>query len=213
MKRKITVLFILCLLLMSAPTALAAEQGVPGIPGGGSGSLNELFAQMQQELADQMKSGTAGYLDGLRESQEQQKETAGYLDQVRQLQTQEAGGGPTPELPAELKDYMDQNGLSYGDGTDLETVANSLQEHQEKLGTDVQSQMGGLQDFLGGYNSSPSSGLQGLSSTAQGQSLFSAEGGTAMDLPPIAASLLIGTLLGMALMWGIQRRRGRGRDA
>ena len=83
-------------------------------------------------------------------------------------------------------------------------VISTLQSHLEKLGTDVQSQMTAVQDFMGQYNSyleSANASMQGstktLDSVSRGQSLFSSEEG-GVSAAPVAVSVLAGGTSGHA---------------
>ena len=52
--------------------------------------------------------------------------------------------------------YMDTHGLAYSAGSskdDLDVAIQSLQAHQETIGTDIQTLMVYVQDFMGQYNS------------------------------------------------------------
>lgn len=228
MKKKITVMCAIWLLMLAlAPAALAADpSGMGGMGNQGSdANLNEMFARLQMDLAQSSKDSALGYMDEIEKLQSEQKELAGYLEQARTLQAQAKSSGSYTRMPDAMKHYMDQNHLAYDrtggdalqDKDEWNVAIQSLQARQERLGTDIQQQMVHVQDFMGQYNSyiqgsnsaNNNSSLGTLSSIARGQSLFSAEGAAALSLPPIATSLLIGVLVGMAVMWGVQRKRLR----
>ncbi|WP_302554338.1 hypothetical protein [uncultured Bilophila sp.] len=75
--------------------------------------------------------------------------------------------------------YMDTHGLAYSTGSskdDLDVAIQSLQAHQDTLGTDVQTEMVYVQDFMGQYNSftqgansAIQSAMQTLTNVARGQ--------------------------------------------
>ena len=75
--------------------------------------------------------------------------------------------------------YMDTYGLAYSTGSskdDLDTAIQSLQAHQETIGTDIQTLMVYVQDYMGQYNSytqgansAIQSALQTLTNVARGQ--------------------------------------------
>lgn len=228
MNKKITVMCAVWLLmLVLAPAALAANPSGMGDVGGPghNESLNEIFARLQMELAQSSKDSAMGGINEIEKLQSEQKELAGYLDQARALQAQAKSSGSYTLMPDAMKRYMDQNHLAYDrtggdalhDKDEWNVAIQSLQARQERLGTDIQQQMVHVQDFMGQYNSytqgsnsvNNNASSVTLSSIARGQSLFSTEGSADTDLSPIATSLLIGVLVGMAVMWGILRNRPR----
>ena len=164
-------------------------------------SVQQIFAKLQLELANAAKKNASGQIDKITALQNEQNRVSQYLEQARNLQTQ-AKDQPIP-LPGELQYYMDEKGLSYpmtasGNYTAEEfgKVISTLQSHLEKLGTDVQSQMTAVQDFMGQYNSyleSANASMQGstktLDSVSRGQSLFSSEEG-GVSAAPVAVSVL-----------------------
>ena len=186
-------------------------------------SVQQIFAKLQLELANAAKKNASGQIDKITALQNEQNRVSQYLEQARNLQTQ-AKDQPIP-LPGELQYYMDEKGLSYpmtasGNYTAEEfgKVISTLQSHLEKLGTDVQSQMTAVQDFMGQYNSyleSANASMQGstktLDSVSRGQSLFSSEEG-GVSAAPVAVSVLAGVLLGMLAMWLIMKRRMKKQD-
>lgn len=193
-----------------------------------SDSIQEIFAKLQAELAQQSKNQAMQSLEKIKDSQEEMKKAAEYAEQARQMQSQvqkekDSDSQLTKKsaaLIAELQSYMDQRNLSYpasdsglyGDG-DWAQVIGSLEQYQEKLGAEVQQEMAAVQDDMGKYNSylsnvsiSNQNSVKEMTSLAKGQSLFSTEGGT-INVTPVAASALAGVLIGMILMWLIMKQR------
>ena len=86
-------------------------------------------------------------------------------------------------MPADIRAFMDKNNLAY-DLTNDDSLCNkeewdvaiqSLQSYQEQVGTDIQTQMVYVQDFMGQYNSytqgansAIQSGMQTLTNIARG---------------------------------------------
>ena len=162
-------------------------------------SVNFLFAKLQMELSASAKDAALGYIDQIESAQNEQKEVAALLQQARQAQAdgQSGSGVGMPSInnttvvgkdcypmPQELVDFMDKHNLAYpnadGDyilGKDEWDVAiQSLQSYQEQVGTDIQTLMVYVQDFMGQYNSylqgansAIQSGMQTLTSIARGQ--------------------------------------------
>ena len=147
-------------------------------------SVNFIFAKLQMELAASAKDSALGYIDQIEQAQKDQKEIADMLQQCRQLQADAKTSGGCTTMPDNIVKFMDKNGLAY-DKTGNDTLHNkdewdvaiqSLQAYQEQIGTDIQTQMVYVQDFMGQYNSytqgansAIQSGMQTLSSVARGQ--------------------------------------------
>ena len=183
-------------------------------------NVNLIFAKLQMELAQQSKDQAASQLKAIEQLQRKQKDAAGYLQEARRLQRQaEEKKAPVP-MPELMTAFLDSRNLRYPkpknggfDSDGWDAVTRNLETYTEKLGTDIQTQMVYIQDFMGQYNrytqganSAIQSGMQTLTSVARGQSLFSQEGGAFSGLP-VATSLIIGLLLGMGIMWLIQRKK------
>ena len=106
------------------------------------------------------------------------------LQQCRQLQADAKTSGGCTTMPDNIVKFMDKNGLAY-DKTGNDTLHNkdewdvaiqSLQAYQEHIGTDIQTLMVYVQDFMGQYNSytqgansAIQSGMQTLTAVARGQ--------------------------------------------
>ena len=138
---------------------------------GPTGSLQFQFAKLQLALSEISKNNAIGYIDQIQKSQDEQKKVSDLLQQARQLQADAKSSGKSTTMPADMKTYMDQNGLAY-DKTGNDTLHNkdewevaitSLKAHLDQLGTDTQQKMVFVQDFMGQYNSY----LQGANSAIQ----------------------------------------------
>lgn len=157
-------------------------------------SVNFVFAKLQMELAASAKDSALGYIKQIEGAQAEQKEVADMLQQCRKLQNQAKDSGGCTEMPADIRAYMDKNGLAYDLTTggvskptektadslhnkdEWDVAIQSLQAHQETIGTDIQTKMVYVQDFMGQYNSytqgansAIQSGMQTLTAVARGQ--------------------------------------------
>ena len=157
-------------------------------------SVNFIFAKLQMELAASAKDSALGYIKQIEGAQAEQKEVADMLQQCRKLQNQAKDSGGCTEMPADIRAYMDKNGLAYDLTTggvseptektadslhnkdEWDVAIQSLQAHQENIGTDIQTKMVYVQDFMGQYNSytqgansAIQSGMQTLTAVARGQ--------------------------------------------
>ncbi|MDR3157678.1 MAG: hypothetical protein LBU11_01435 [Zoogloeaceae bacterium] len=141
----------------------------------GGGSLQLMFAKLQLSLAESSKSNAMNYINDIQKTQEEQKQLATMLQKARQLQADasksDADSKNVTEMPADMKQYMDANGLAYDKaGNDnlhfkdeWDVAVTSLQGRLDSLGTDTQQKMVFVQDFMGQYNSY----LQGANSVIQ----------------------------------------------
>ena len=157
-------------------------------------SVNFIFAKLQMELAAAAKDSALGYIKQIEKAQADQKKVADMLQKCRSLQDQAKDSGKCTEMPAEIREYMDKNKLEYSyttkgvsnpDRTTADSWHNkdewdlaiqSLQAHQETIGTDIQTLMVYVQDYMGQYNSytqgansAIQSALQTLTNVARGQ--------------------------------------------
>ena len=154
-------------------------------------SVNFIFAKLQMELAAAAKDSALGYIGQIEQAQKDQKEIADMLQKARQLQADAKSGNgdcswdsKASVMPQEMRDFMDKHGLAYDktgndsvhNGDEWDVAIQSLQAYQEQIGTDIQTQMVYVQDFMGQYNSytqgansAIQSGMQTLTSVARGQ--------------------------------------------
>ena len=178
--------------------SVSGNSGSGGVSGVGSlgscMSVNFIFAKLQMELAASAKDSALGYIKQVESAQAEQKEVADMLQKCRELQNQAKESGECTEMPAEIREYMDKNELTYDYTTsgvsnpdrktadswhnkdEWDVAIQSLQAHQETIGTDIQTLMVYVQDFMGQYNSytqgansAIQSGMQTLTSVARGQ--------------------------------------------
>lgn len=196
---------------------------VSGVSGGGndSESLSLMFARMQMELSQSSKNSASANIKEIQRLQEEQTQAGSFLNQARKIRTTVQSTRKGMPMPDTMKYYMDtkkipcpqaKQGNLYSDDEWGRIVMN-LETYLEKVGTDTQRLIGAVQNDLAKYNdhhqaaSSAASGgtLQGIT---RGQSLFSEQGG-AVSTAPIATSLIIGVMLGMLVMWGIQKKKSR----
>ena len=181
---------------MADPVSGAGSSGSVSSVGslGTCTSVNFSFAKIQMELAAAAKDSALDYIKQVESAQAEQKEVADMLQKCRELQEQAKDSGGCTEMPAEIREYMDKNELTYSyttsgvskpDRTTADSLHNkdewdvaiqSLQAHQETIGTDIQTLMVYVQDFMGQYNSytqgansAIQSGIQTLTSVARGQ--------------------------------------------
>lgn len=201
---------------------------------GSSSSAAVILAKMQLEMAQQTKNGAAQYMNSINEAQTRQKQASQFLETAKsQKQALEAartrGNSQDVQtamtMPGQMQAFLQQNGMAgcmqaasggMFDERGWETVIYTLESYIEMTASDIQSQMGHMQDFMGQYNSYTGSscstlqqGMQQLQSTTRGQSLFSANGVT-VTVVPAATAAIAGILLGMLAMWLIMRSRAKG---
>lgn len=208
MKKLRVLLLALCMLLSLSPAAFA----VGGLIGPSQSAIDRMN-QMREELAKQQEQtkSMSALMAQVTEKQAQAGEAAKYLNQARDLQKQAETSGKPTQMPADMMRYLDENRLNYDraaaggySAQQWRKVTGSLEDQFDKLGLETQQLMVKVQNAMGEYNASSS-----MPSSSRGQSLFSTEGMGNTDLPPIATSLIVGVILGMAAMWAIERSRQR----
>lgn len=193
-----------------------------GIDTGSPQSLQFLFARLQMEQAQSAKNGAMGCIQQIQDLQAQQKEAVEYIAKARALQTEAKNEGKATVMPGDMVDYFKTHNLSLGKSGNNYTYTReewdipiqSLTQYRDMLGMQtqqimvyVQNYMGQYNSYLQGANSAIQAGNQTLQSLARGQSLFSSESGSRVDVAPIATSIIVGILLGMLTMWGIMRQK------
>lgn len=179
-------------------------------------SIQQQFAQLQQEASKLAQQQAADRIQQIQQQQQKQQDAADALNQLYDLQNKQQSGQEAA-LPDDLRAYLDENNLAYGtaDAPNYTTAISSVHAYIEALSTDTQSQMVYIQDYLAQYNQylqsstetmqSASDMLSSLSSNQA--SLFSTDGTGAGA--PIVVSALGGVVVGMVLMWGIDKRRSK----
>ena len=192
--------------------------------GGSSSNINLELARLQMQLANSTKDNMTPYMNEINRIQKDQNRAGSFLSQARQIQKSAESSRKSIAMPDTMKFYMDTNkiscpksnqGLLYS-SDQWKSVIRGLEDYIEKTGAQVQSLMVKMQELMGEYNSysqGASSSLQGgykpLQGITRGQSLFSQHGG-AVSTAPIATSMIIGVFIGMAVMWGILKKKGQG---
>lgn len=176
-------------------------------------SIQQQFAQLQQELSKLAQQQANDRIQQVQQLQQKQKDASNALSQLYSLQNQQRLGQDAT-LPDDLRAFLDENGLSYGsaDSPDYAVAISSTNNYLESLSTDTQTEMVYIQDYLSQYNEYLQSSAEtiqqasdALQSTASGQaSLFSTDG--TGSGAPVAVSALGGVIVGMMLMWLIGKR-------
>lgn len=132
----------------------------------GSGSVQLMFAKLQLKQSSLSKDRAIEYMNKIKGIQALQKETAEWISKARALAE---GGG---KMPAEMVAFFKLHKLAVGGGKDPDPNkeyskdewkinVQSLTNFQESVGSETQTHMVYLQDFIGQYNSF----LQGANST------------------------------------------------
>lgn len=123
-------------------------------------SIQNMFAQMQLELAQSSKNQAMGYMNEIQKMQEEQRTVAEYLNQARDLWQIAKDSKESTAMPTEMRTYMEkkrlhlpQSGINRYDKNGWEMVILALEGYQESLGIQIQQQMVFVQDYMGQYNS------------------------------------------------------------
>ncbi len=127
---------------------------------GPSNSIQFMFAKLQLAQAQICKDQAKEYIDKVTQTQEEQKKCADMIAKARDLQQQAKNDDTTIEMPQDMKEFFEENGLKWDTkgGDDLhnedewEYNIKSLTNYQDTLGTTTQTDMVYLQDFMSQYN-------------------------------------------------------------
>ena len=142
---------------------------------GPSGSVQFQFAKLQLAQSQICKNQAESYMKQIEDIQEEQKQCADMIEQARKLQNEAKNGDKCTEMPAEMKKFFDDHGISYDTaGNDNSHSADewdynlkSLTNYQEQIGNQTQTLMIDLQDFIGQYNAYQEGAMSAISSATQ----------------------------------------------
>lgn len=151
---------------------------------GPAGGIQLMFAKLQLAQAEICKNQANNYMNEIQKIQEEQKACAEMIERARKLQNDAKASGKTTTMPADMKKFFSDRGLSW-ETTGKDDLHNkdewdynlkSLTSYQEQIGSKTQTLMVYLQDFIGqhnsflqGANTAIANATQVLSSLARGQ--------------------------------------------
>ena len=215
MKKCKAILAMLLVLLVPCQAVWAVESDL--VP---TGSLQVMFAQLQQEQAEIIKQQAMQQMKETAALQAEQRQVSGYLNQARSLQSEAEASDSATAMPGEMQEYMLKNGLAYdttGDDLDMtyeewDVAISSLESRMEMLGVQTQQLMVYLQDFIGQYNSYQEganqqvNGNQTISSLSRGQSMY---GDSSAGL--MITTLIVGMVLGCLITVAAEKMMKKGK--
>lgn len=182
--------------------------------GTGDQSIQMLFAQLQLQLAQQNKQQATDRLNAIQAAQEQSRQVSEYINTARQLYSDAKNGNFKP-VPEDMLQFLESNSLyipnnvTTPDVKEWDAIIQSLENFQERVGSDMQQEMVYIQDFMGQYNqyTSQSSALynaysqQGLS----GSATMLGMGGAGLMVTALVAGLAAGSLVTVLVLRRKQR--------
>ena len=138
-------------------------------------SIQFQFAKLQMAQSQICKNQAEDYMKQIENIQEEQKACADMIEQARKLQNEAKNGDKCTEMPADMKKFFDEHGISYdtAGNDDLHSAdewdynLKSLTNYQEQIGNKTQTLMIYLQDFIGQYNSYQEGAMSAISSATQ----------------------------------------------
>ena len=210
MKKWKAILAMLLVLLVPCQAVWAVESDL--VP---TGSLQVMFAQLQQEQAEIIKQQAMQQMKETEALQAELRQVSGYLDQARSLQSEAEASDSATAMPGEMQEYMLKNGLAYdttGDDLNMtyeewDVAISSLESRMEMLGTQTQQLMVYLQDFIGAYNANQQvNGNQTISSLSRGQSMY---GDSSAGL--MITTLIVGMVLGCLITVAAEKMMKKGK--
>ena len=210
MKKWKAILAMLLVLLVPCQAVWAVESDL--VP---TGSLQVMFAQLQQEQAEIIKQQAMQQMKETEALQAEQRQVSGYLDQARSLQSEAEASDSATAMPGEMQEYMLKNGLAYDTtGGDLDmtyeewdVAISSLESRMEMLGVQTQQLMVNVQEFIGAYNANQQvNGNQTISSLSRGQSMY---GDSSAGL--MITTLIVGMVLGCLITVAAEKMMKKGK--
>ena len=209
MKKWKAILAMLLVLLVPCQAVWAVESDL--VP---TGSLQVMFAQLQQEQAEIIKQQAMQQMKETEALQAELRQVSGYLNQARSLQSEAEASDSATAMPGEMQEYMLKNGLAYdttGDDLDMtyeewDVAISSLESRMEMLGVQTQQLMVYLQDFIGQYNSYQGGANQIISSLSRGQSMY---GDSSAGL--MITTLIVGMVLGCLITVAAEKMMKKGK--
>lgn len=210
MKKWKAILAMLLVLLVPCQAVWAVESDL--VP---TGSLQVMFAQLQQEQAEIIKQQAMQQMKETEALQAEQRQVSGYLNQARSLQSEAEASDSATAMPGEMQEYMLKNGLAYdttGDDLDMtyeewDVAISSLESRMEMLGLQTQQMMVNVQEFIGAYNANQQvNGNQIISSLSRGQSMY---GDSSAGL--MITTLIVGMVLGCLITVAAEKMMKKGK--
>ena len=210
MKKWKAILAMLLVLLVPCQAVWAVESDL--VP---TGSLQVMFAQLQQEQAEIIKQQAMQQMKETEALQAEQRQVSGYLNQARSLQSEAEASDSATAMPGEMQEYMLKNGLAYdttGDDLNMtyeewDVAISSLESRMEMLGVQTQQLMVNVQEFIGAYNANQQvNGNQTISSLSRGQSMY---GDSSAGL--MITTLIVGMVLGCLITVAAEKMMKKGK--
>ena len=210
MKKWKAILAMLLVLLVPCQAVWAVESDL--VP---TGSLQVMFAQLQQEQAEIIKQQAMQQMKETEALQAELRQVSGYLNQARSLQSEAEASDSATAMPGEMQEYMLKNGLAYdttGDDLDMtyeewDVAISSLESRMEMLGLQTQQMMVNVQEFIGAYNANQQvNGNQTISSLSRGQSMY---GDSSAGL--MITTLIVGMVLGCLITVAAEKMMKKGK--
>ncbi|MBQ3119430.1 MAG: hypothetical protein IJC12_01015 [Peptococcaceae bacterium] len=210
MKKWKAILAMLLVLLVPCQAVWAVESDL--VP---TGSLQVMFAQLQQEQAEIIKQQAMQQMKETEALQAEQRQVSGYLSQARSLQSEAETSDSATAMPGEIQEYMLKNGLAYdttGDDLNMtyeewDVAISSLESRMEMLGLQTQQMMVNVQEFIGAYNANQQvNGNQIISSLSRGQSMY---GDSSAGL--MITTLIVGMVLGCLITVAAEKMMKKGK--
>ena len=210
MKKWKAILAMLLVLLVPCQAVWAVESDL--VP---TGSLQVMFAQLQQEQAEIIKQQAMQQMKETEALQAELRQVSGYLNQARSLQSEAEASDSATAMPGEMQEYMLKNGLAYdttGDDLNMtyeewDVAISSLESRMEMLGLQTQQMMVNVQEFIGAYNANQQvNGNQIISSLSRGQSMY---GDSSAGL--MITTLIVGMVLGCLITVAAEKTMKKGK--
>lgn len=188
-------------------SATEESGGLTGSMVGGSNmSVQQLFAQLQLEMAQAVRDSAQASIEQIQAQQELSSTCTQYINEARNIQSGLRKASDTAAVPADMLAFLQEHSLyvptdpDKADAESWKAIISALESFQESIGQSTQQQMVYVQDYIGQYNSYTQGAasaiteanevLKGLASS--GTMLGS--GGAGMTITSLILGLVLGAL-------------------
>lgn len=183
-----------------------------------SRNIQLIFAQLQQQLAQENKEAAVNKIEEVQKQQSQQTLCTDVLNQLRQLQAEARSSGKPVELSQELKNNLVSLEICTSTTTyitksevteeDLQNLISLTEAKMDSLSSSTQVQMVYLQDYMKQYNSYTSSSSSITEELKEMLNQYATRGtmlggNTGM----LFTSLLVGVAIGAVAVLLIQKKK------
>ncbi len=205
-------------------SSLAGSMSIDISNSGSIPYVQQMYAKLQLELANNAKLQAQEQIESIRNKQEEQKKAYESLSEARDLQAKaETASDKKSEITAELRNYMNEKNIVLPESTDKTNknkytveewnqIVSSLTDYIEQMENSTQQEMVYIQDFMKQYNdylydanTAMNGASQSLASLSRGQTMLGG-GNTGLMVTGVLAGIIVG-IAGTLLVIRLRKRQ------